>query len=71
MAAPAVGPEATIGESELDLVVEEVIAEHGGDLREAIRALVIARTVLELARDRALDWVSYGYTRGMSNKRDS
>jgi hypothetical protein len=34
-------PEDVLDETALDLAVEEAIAEHGGDAREAIRALLI------------------------------
>jgi hypothetical protein len=44
--------------------VEEIIAEHGGDVRAAIRALLQSVSYLEAARDRALVLVSYGYARG-------
>jgi hypothetical protein len=44
--------------------VDEIMAEHGGDARAAIRALLQAVSYLEKARDRALVLVSYGYARG-------
>lgn len=44
--------------------VEEIIAEHGGDPRAAIRALLDTVSYLEKARDRAIALVSYGYARG-------
>lgn len=44
--------------------VEEIIAEHDGDLRAAIRSLLEAVSYLEKARDRAVALVSYGYARG-------
>ncbi len=47
--------------------VEEILAEHGGDARAAIRALLASVSYLEKARDRALDLVSYGYARGKLN----
>jgi hypothetical protein len=48
----------------LDLAAEEAITAHGGDAREAIRALLSRIAFLEAARDRALDLVSFGYARG-------
>jgi Cdc6-like AAA superfamily ATPase len=57
-------PEDALDENALELAADEAIAEHGGDARAAIRSLLVAKAVLEAARDRALDWVSYGYTRG-------
>lgn len=44
--------------------VEEIIAEHGGDVRAAIRSLMQTVSCLEAARDRAMVLVSYGYGRG-------
>ncbi|REF85902.1 hypothetical protein DES32_1941 [Methylovirgula ligni] len=44
--------------------VEEIIAEHGGDARAAIRALLEQISYLKLARNRALDLVSRGYACG-------
>ncbi len=48
----------------LDQGVDQIIAEHGGDARAAIRALLQSVSYLEAARDRALVLVSYGYPRG-------
>ncbi|MEW6438619.1 MAG: hypothetical protein AB1508_15785 [Pseudomonadota bacterium] len=44
--------------------IEEIIAEHGGDERAAIRSLMQTVSYLEAARDRAMVLVSYGYGRG-------
>ncbi len=44
--------------------VEEIIAEHGGDARAAVRALLELVSYLEAARNRALDLVSFGFARG-------
>ncbi len=44
--------------------VEEIIAEHGGDARKAIRALLEQISYLELARNRAVALASYGFARG-------
>ena len=54
-------------QSEDDLLnegVEEIIAEHGGDARAAIRALLAKISYLELARNRAIALASFGYARG-------
>ena len=48
----------------LDGGVEEILAEHGGDARAAIRALLAQISYLELARNRAIALASYGYARG-------
>ncbi len=55
--------EEQLDECMLAVAVEETIAEHGGDARAAVRALLINVVFLEAARDRALDLVSRGYTR--------
>jgi hypothetical protein len=44
--------------------VEEILAEHSGDARAAIRALLAQISYLELARNRAIALASYGYARG-------
>ena len=44
--------------------IEEILAEHGGDARAAIRALLAQISYLELARNRAIALASYGYARG-------
>ncbi len=49
--------------------VEEIIAEHGGDARAAIRSLLQSVSYLEAARDRAMELVSYGYARGRPDGR--
>lgn len=51
----------------LDLAAEEEINEHGGDAREAVRALLLRIAFLEAARDRALSLVSFGYVRGLAD----
>jgi hypothetical protein len=52
------------GVNALDSAAEEAIAEHGGDARETVKALLEKIAFLEEARDRALDLVSFGYARG-------
>jgi hypothetical protein len=47
--------------------VEEILAEHGGDARAAIRALLEQISYLELARNRAVALASYGFARGKLN----
>jgi hypothetical protein len=47
--------------------VEEILAEHGGDARAAIRASSEQISYLELARNRAVALASYGYARGKLN----
>jgi hypothetical protein len=44
--------------------IEEILAEHDGDARAAIRALLAQISYLELARNRAIALASYGYARG-------
>ena len=61
--APSVAEDA-FDEAALTSAIEEVIAEHHGDLRAAIRGLLVKNAFLEAARDKALDWVSRGYVRG-------
>jgi hypothetical protein len=51
-------------DSFLEQGVGEIIAEHGGDARAAVRALLEMVSYLEKARDQALVLVSYGYARG-------
>lgn len=50
-------------EAALEAGVDEIIAEHNGDARAAIRSLLEQISYLELARNRALDLVSFGYAR--------
>ncbi|MDR3408907.1 MAG: hypothetical protein P4L68_10445 [Methylovirgula sp.] len=64
MQAQSAHPPSANDDSFLEEGVDEIIAEHGGDARAAIRALLEAVSYLEKARDRALVLVSYGYARG-------
>lgn len=64
MEARSVEEAGVIDEARLEKSIEEVIAEHGGDSREAIKALLERLAYLEAARDKALDLVSFGYARG-------
>lgn len=47
----------------LEAAVDEVIAECDGDARAAVRALIVANTYLEEARNRAIEAVSREYVR--------
>jgi len=51
-------------EPELEREVDEAIAEHGGDARETVKALLVANAYLEAARDKALNLTSTGFIRG-------
>jgi hypothetical protein len=48
----------------LEAEVEEVIALCGGDIRSALRAMLIANAYLQAEVDRLTDAVSAGFTRG-------
>jgi hypothetical protein len=48
----------------LDQGIDEILAEHSGDARAPIRALLAQISYLELARNRAVALASYGYARG-------
>jgi hypothetical protein len=58
-----------LDEDDLNLATEEVLAEHGGDARQTIKALLGKIAFLEVARDRVLELVSYGYARGKVDSR--
>jgi hypothetical protein len=62
-AQPAKPPAAT-DDDLLTEGVEEIVAEHNGDARAAIRALLAQISYLELARNRALALTSFGYAGG-------
>ncbi|MEI9916491.1 MAG: hypothetical protein WDN29_12640 [Methylovirgula sp.] len=51
-------------EADLTSAADAMIAEHGGDAREAVKALLICNALLEQAHDRALTLISHGYMRG-------
>jgi hypothetical protein len=55
-------------ENALDLAADEALAEHGGDARQTVKALLGRIAFLEAARDRVLDLVSFGYARGRVNR---
>ncbi len=62
-AQPAPQP-GTNEEDLLDEGVDEIIAEHSGDARKAIRGLLEQVSYLELARNRAIALASFGFARG-------
>jgi len=51
-------------DSELEAAVEEAIAACGGDLRAAVRALIVANNFLECEVSELMKAVSHAYTRG-------
>jgi hypothetical protein len=52
------------GADELELAVEQAIAACGGDLRGAIRALILANDFLENEVSELMKAVSHAYVRG-------
>jgi hypothetical protein len=52
-------------ENELEAAVDEAIAACGGDLRAAIRALIVANNFLESEVSELMKAVSHAYTRGV------
>jgi hypothetical protein len=64
MQAQAAGKPSADDGAYLAQAADELIAAHGGDAREAIKELLGKVAFLEAARDRALDFVSFGYVRG-------
>jgi hypothetical protein len=64
MQAQPAGQPAANDDDLLNEGVEEIITEHGGDARAAIRALLQSVSYLLKARDRAIALASYGYARG-------
>ena len=52
------------GTDELELAVEQAIAACGGDLRGAIRALILANDFLENEVSELMKAVSHAYVRG-------
>ncbi|WP_439408550.1 hypothetical protein ACNJX9_09395 [Bradyrhizobium sp. DASA03076] len=48
----------------LDAAVEQAIAVSGGDMRGAIRALIVANNFLESENSELKKAVSHAYTRG-------
>ncbi len=64
MQAQPAKPPAANEEDLLTEGVEEILAEHSGDARAAIRALLAQISYLELARNEAIALASFGYVRG-------
>ena len=52
----------------LEMAADQVIASCGGDLRSAIRALILANNYLEYEIEQILASVSKGYLRGHVRK---
>jgi hypothetical protein len=52
------------GTDELELAVDQAIAACGGDLRGAIRALILANDFLESEVSELMKVVSHAYVRG-------
>ena len=57
-------PQAKIAEDDLDLAVDQSISACGGDLRAAIRALIVANDFLESEVSELMKAVSHAYARG-------
>jgi hypothetical protein len=57
-------PEATTPPLDLEAAADEAIAACGGDLRETVKALIIANDFLETQLDEVRSKVSTGYARG-------
>jgi hypothetical protein len=64
MPAQPAKPPAANDDDLLDEGIDEILAEHSGDARAAIRALLAQISYLGLARNRAVALASYGYARG-------
>lgn len=59
-----VSSQADSTESELEAAVDQAIAACGGDLRAAIRALIVANDFLESEVSELMKAVSHAYARG-------
>ena len=57
-------PQAKPAEDDLEAAVDQVIAACNGDLRAAIRALVVANNFLESEVSELMKAVSHAYARG-------
>ena len=57
-------PEATAPPLDLEAAADEAIAACGGDLRETVKALIVANDFLETQLDELRSKVSTGYARG-------
>ena len=54
----------SLEDNELEAAVDSAIAACGGDLRAAIRALIVANNFLESEVSELMKAVSHAYTRG-------
>jgi hypothetical protein len=54
-------------ENGLEVAVDQAIAACGGDMRSAIRALIVANEYLEAEAGELMKAVSHAYTRGRFN----
>jgi hypothetical protein len=54
----------TLEDNELDAAVNDAIAACDGDLRAAIRALIVANNFLECEVEELMKAVSHAYARG-------
>ena len=61
---PAKSRPKTLEECELEAAVEEAIATCDGDMRSAVRALIVANNFLELEVAELMKAVSKAYARG-------
>jgi hypothetical protein len=64
-------PQASEEPDALEIVVNQAIAACDGDLRAAIRALIIANSLIERELAEVIDfWCSSGFARGKLRIRD-
>ena len=56
-------------DEDLEFAVDEAIDACGGDMRAAIRALIVANNFLESEMAELMKAVSHAYTRGRSRSR--
>ena len=66
--AGSVAPDSQAESERLDIAADQAIALAGGDLRSAIRALILANEYLEAELLHLMKAVSNGYARGRSRK---
>ena len=57
------------GVDEVEAAAQEVIAQHGGDVRMALKAMIAANAQLEDELATALPAISYGYSKGRHARR--
>jgi hypothetical protein len=63
-AAMSSDPQAKIAEDDLERAIDQAIAACDGDLRAAIRALIVANNFLETEVSELMKAVSHAYARG-------